>query len=63
MNENPNTDSIKSYVEMLKNQIEGMTQRLNEEPYSAELEEVEELLEHLKIKYQSFLDTYSEILI
>jgi len=63
MNENPNKDSIMSYMEMLKHQIEGMTQRLNEEPYTAELEEVEELLEHLKIKYQSFLDTYPEMII
>ena len=43
MNENPNKDSIMSYMEMLKHQIEGMTQRLNEEPYTAELEEVEEI--------------------
>lgn len=52
-----------TYLGMLKNQIKNMENRLNTESYIPEHEEVEELLEHLKIKYQNILDEYAEKLI
>ena len=63
MNATIDKDHIITYLGMLKNQIKNMETRLNTESYTSEHEEVEELIENLKIKYENILDEYAEKLI
>ena len=63
MESTPDKNAIRTYAKMLKSQIEKMTERLNTESYQPEHEDVEDLLEGIKFKYQYLLDTHPEMFI